>query len=102
MKQEMMGWQWLQLDHMQIICTSLRQISTPAPHYWIFYRLDALPDAQPMLSKHWGLSWHYTYTNTVAFCTLRLLLVITQDVQPVMHVTEAIFLGSLEDLREGH
>ena len=23
MKQEMMGWQWHQLDHMQIICTSL-------------------------------------------------------------------------------
>jgi len=22
MKQEMMGWQWHQLDHMQIICTS--------------------------------------------------------------------------------
>jgi len=24
MKQEMMGWQWHQLDHMQIICTSLQ------------------------------------------------------------------------------
>jgi len=23
MKQEMTGWQWHQLDHMQIICTSL-------------------------------------------------------------------------------
>jgi len=24
MKQEMMGWQWYQLDHMQTICTSLQ------------------------------------------------------------------------------
>jgi len=24
MKQEMMGWQWHQLDHMQIICASLQ------------------------------------------------------------------------------
>jgi len=24
MQQEMMGWQWHQLDHMQIICTLLR------------------------------------------------------------------------------
>jgi len=24
-----------------------RQITTPAPHHSIFYRLDAIPDAQP-------------------------------------------------------
>jgi len=24
MKQEMMGWQWYQLDHMQIMCLSLQ------------------------------------------------------------------------------
>jgi len=24
LEQEMMGWQWRQLDHMQIICTSLQ------------------------------------------------------------------------------
>jgi len=24
MKQEMMGWRWHQLDHMQVICTSLQ------------------------------------------------------------------------------
>jgi len=31
MKQEMMEWQWHQLDHMQIIYTSLQ----PAPHHSI-------------------------------------------------------------------
>jgi len=29
-----------------------RQITTPAPHQSIFYRPDALPDAQPTVSKH--------------------------------------------------
>jgi len=35
MKQEMIGWQWHQLDPMQIICTSL-QITMPAPHRSFF------------------------------------------------------------------
>jgi len=30
MKQDMTGWQWHQLDHVHIICTSLQ---TPASHY---------------------------------------------------------------------
>ena len=35
-------------------CTSAprsRQITTPAPHHSVFYRLDALPAAQPTASK---------------------------------------------------
>ena len=38
------------------ICKSApcsRQITTPAPHYSVFYRPDALPAAQPTASKHW-------------------------------------------------
>ena len=37
------------------ICISThrsRQITTPAPHHSVFYRLDALPAAQPTASKH--------------------------------------------------
>ena len=43
-----------------------RQITTPEPHHLIFYRLDARPDTQPTVSKHWrhkngrirpGLNW---------------------------------------------
>ena len=30
-----------------------RQITMPALHYSSFYRLDALPAAQPTVSKHW-------------------------------------------------
>ena len=44
-------WQWHQLGRMQV-CS--RQITTPAPHHPLsFYRLDALPAAQPTASKHW-------------------------------------------------
>jgi len=38
------------------ICNSAprsRQITTPAPHRSVFYRPDALPAAQPTVSKHW-------------------------------------------------
>jgi len=53
MKQEMMGWQWHQLDRLQIICSFflhlLQTNSEPAPHHSIFYRPDALRDAQPTL-----------------------------------------------------
>jgi len=26
----------------------------PAPHHSIFYKSDALPDAQPTVSEHWS------------------------------------------------
>ena len=51
LKEEIMGWQWHQLDHMQIICTTSRQITIPLPHHSIFYGPDALPDAQLTVSK---------------------------------------------------
>ena len=38
------------------ICKSAhrsRQITTPAPHYSVFYRPDALLATQPTVSKHW-------------------------------------------------
>ena len=47
---EMMGWQWHQLDHMQV--PHSRQTTMPAPHHSVFKRLDALPAAQPTASKH--------------------------------------------------
>jgi len=54
MKQEMMGWQWHQLDHMQIICTLLQTDNHASISSLSFYRLDALPDdAEPTVSKHW-------------------------------------------------
>jgi len=48
---KMMVWQWQQLDHMQITCTSL-QIVHASTSILNFFRSDALPDTQPTVSKH--------------------------------------------------
>ena len=47
-----MGWQWHQLNHMQIICTSLQTDNHASTSSLNFYRTDALPDAKPTVSKH--------------------------------------------------
>ena len=54
MKQEMMGWQWHQLDHMQIICTTLCTDNYASTLSLSISKADALPDAQlqPTVSKH--------------------------------------------------
>jgi len=49
----MIGWHWHQLDNMQIICTSLKTDNHASTSPLHFYRLDALPAAQPTASKHW-------------------------------------------------
>jgi len=36
LQQEMTGWQWHQLDHMQIICTCSRQITKQVSHHSVF------------------------------------------------------------------
>jgi len=56
LKQEMMGWQWHQLDHMQIICSLLQtdnHASTSSLRF--FYEPDVLLNGQPTLSMHWRL-----------------------------------------------
>jgi len=42
----MMGWQWHQVDHVQIICTSLHTDNHSSPSPLSFYRPDALPVTQ--------------------------------------------------------
>ena len=49
-----LGWQWHQLDHMQTICTSLQTDNHTNTSSLNFYRLGALPDAEPTVSKHSG------------------------------------------------
>jgi len=53
MTHEMMGWQWHQLDHMQIICTLLKTDNHACTSPLSLYKLDALPATQPTVSKHW-------------------------------------------------
>jgi len=52
LQQEMMGWQWHQLDHMQIICTPLQRDNHASTSPLSFYGPDALHAAQPKASKH--------------------------------------------------
>ena len=52
MKQEMMEWQWHQLDHMQIVCTSLQTDNHASTSPLCFYRPDTLSATQPTTSKH--------------------------------------------------
>jgi len=52
MKQEMIGWQWYQLDHVQIICISLQTDNHARASQLSFYRPDALPAAQPTASNY--------------------------------------------------
>jgi len=43
MKQETMGWKWHQLDHMQIMCTSLKtdnHTSTSSLNLYVYYRTN--------------------------------------------------------------
>jgi len=44
-------WQWHQLGHMQV-CTSLQTDNHACTQHSVFYRLDALPAAQPTASMH--------------------------------------------------
>jgi len=50
MKQEMMGWQWHKLDHMQII--SFRQTTMQAPHQSIFLQTGCSSWCQRTVSEH--------------------------------------------------
>jgi len=54
MKQEMMGWQWHQLDHTQIVCTLLQtdNHASTGTSPLTFYRPDAIPSTKPTTSKH--------------------------------------------------
>ena len=53
-------WQWHQLGHMQV-CTSLQTDNHTSTEPLSFYRLDALPAAQPTASKHWRQPQHHFY-----------------------------------------
>jgi len=47
LEQEMMEWQWHQLDHIQILCTSLQRDNHASTSPLSFYRPDALTATQP-------------------------------------------------------
>jgi len=50
-------WQWHQLDHMQIIRTSLQTHNHASTSSVSFYRPNAFPATQPIASNHWRHLW---------------------------------------------
>jgi len=65
LEQEMMGWQWHQLDHMQITCTLLQTDNHASTSPLSFYRPDALPAAQPTVWKRWRLKLHWRWQTCI-------------------------------------
>jgi len=65
--------QWHHMNHMQTICTSLQtdnHTNTPSLNF-IFYRPDALPDAQPTVSKQWRhITWDLSCSISRAIVAL--------------------------------
>ena len=45
------------MDHMHIICTSLKRDNHDSNSSLTFHWWDALLGAQPMVSKHWVKAW---------------------------------------------
>jgi len=90
------------------ICNSAlssRQITTPAHHRSVFYRPDALPAAQPTVSKHWRHKAGHTssYLNSLNIkrhvvdvwwmvmyedCCLSVHL--TDEIQAVSHIVSSL------------
>ena len=52
LEKDMMGWQWHQLDHMQIIFTSLQTDHHASTSPLRVYRQDDLLAAHPTVPKH--------------------------------------------------
>jgi len=67
----MIGWHWHQLDHMQIICTSLQTDNHASTSPLGFHRPDALSAAQPTVSKHHK---HYRELSLLLLLLLMLLV----------------------------
>ena len=61
LEQEMVGWQWHQLDHVQIICTSLQTDNHSSTSPLSFYKLDALPAVQPTACTNCKYMKYITY-----------------------------------------
>jgi len=62
LEQEVMGWQWHQLDHMQIICTSFQTNNYASTLPLSFYRPDALPVTNQQCQNTEEVKY-YTYTH---------------------------------------
>ena len=74
-----------------------RQITTPVPHHSVFYRLDALPAAQPTAPKHWrhtsAKKWNKIDAKRSTYFTFILFHV--RRVDGMTHLTVSSWCGTL-------
>ena len=81
-------WQWHQISHMQV-CTSFQTDNyASTPPLKLFYRLDALPVAQPTASKHWRHTVNESIKHYITNNRSR-----TSDLISVLLTAENLFVG---------
>jgi len=78
-----MGWQWHQLDHMQIICTSLQTDNHASTEPLSFYRPDGLSATQPTASQHWRHLVAYTQYRYIWYAYILYVYIGWSDVRVV-------------------
>jgi len=57
----MMGWQWHQLDHMQIICTWLQTKCKPSQYFTTQFLQAGCPSCHPTNSVKALKAWHWMH-----------------------------------------
>jgi len=72
LEQKMMGWQWHQPDHIQIICTLLHTENHASTSSLSFYRPDALSAAQPTAGIAMVRRNYVTITQCISSKSLRM------------------------------
>ena len=61
-----------------------RQITMPAPHHSVFYRPDAIPNAQPTVSKHWRQSKPVSeYNKKLSYRRGTVRCVVSTEILPI-------------------
>ena len=93
------GWQWHQLDHKQIICTSLQTDNHTSTSSLSFYRPDALRAAHPTVSKHWR---HGTKISAGTLVLCNTLLVKTVLTVAQLYEKSYINMYIILNITQGH
>jgi len=67
LQQEMIGWQWHQLDHMQIIWTLLQTDNHASSSPLNFYRPDAIPRQTNSVKALKATMWHILHSKYISW-----------------------------------
>jgi len=105
-KQKMMGCCGISWTVCKSFAPHSIQITTPAPYHSIFYRPDALPDAQPTVLIHiWAFHTHNSFGRWQKFCCcqsscverLAIISAAGHELQPLQARTERTYVQATVD-----